>query len=443
MPISELIESQPSASAYRTHKLIATTPRSRSSAAMIEPPAFAPPASGLARPAGFGAPPPPPPPPAAAASISARRVMAGEGACERSAKEEGGALPRDRAVGREPHDVAGRVGVVRVVGGEEDGAAPGGEEAAHALAHQLRTDLGVDGGEHVVEEDGGGRAAAGRVAGAREGDARLLAAGEVDAPLSDLGPVPGGQLLEVGGEGARAEHLLVEARVEGLAEEHVVLERHVLYPRLLGTVHHLAAQHGAPLEPRHVAEQREQHRRLAATHRAEHDGERAAAEREVEGAQRRRASRLLRPRPLLGEGRAHALGGVVGAVAEQAAPLAPLLLLPLVRLHRRLGPAERGAVQLDCGRAGSGGQAGEEVPLERDWRVAADDAVAVAAAVELDGLAALRVEEAREAPVDDGQVDHARDHHRHHEEGESDDLEERERGEGGGGGELVAERGVD
>ena len=58
--------------------------------------------------------------------------------------------------------------------------------------------------------------------------------------FSDLGPVGGGQHLEVTCQRARLQRTVVVAEVLRLAEQHVLLQRGVLHPRLLRYVRHLA-----------------------------------------------------------------------------------------------------------------------------------------------------------------------------------------------------------
>ena len=105
--------------------------------------------------------------------------------------------------------------------------------------------------EDVVEEETSARA----VARAREGDARLLPAGEVEAALADLRQIALRQNLQVGVEAARGDHLCVIVAVKGLAKEDVAPKRRVLDPRILRAVRDAAAHDDAPGQTRHVADQ--------------------------------------------------------------------------------------------------------------------------------------------------------------------------------------------
>jgi len=60
----------------------------------------------------------------------------------------------------------------------------------------------------------------------------------------DLREVPGGQLLQVGPQGAGVQHLLEAVAVVRGAEQDVVPEGGVLYPRLLGHVGHRPLETG-------------------------------------------------------------------------------------------------------------------------------------------------------------------------------------------------------
>ena len=97
------------------------------------------------------------------------------------------------------------------------------QDAAVAVNDPLEDVLphvGVDGGEGVVEQVDLG------VVVHRPGQAHplLLAAAQVDPLLADLGLVSPGQDLQVLGEGARPQHLLVEAVLVALPKGYVVSE---------------------------------------------------------------------------------------------------------------------------------------------------------------------------------------------------------------------------
>ena len=109
---------------------------------------------------------------------------------------------------------------------------PAAQPAEDAALEDVRTHVSVDGGEDVVEYHNGGA----RVASAREVDSLLLPSGEVDAALSNLCQVALGQLGNVGAQRARLNDLVVSVLFKRLAEEHIVAQRGVRDPSLLGAV---------------------------------------------------------------------------------------------------------------------------------------------------------------------------------------------------------------
>ncbi len=93
------------------------------------------------------------------------------------------------------------------------------------LIKQVFADGGVDRRERIVEHE---RRRA-RVDGARECNALLLAAGQVDTLLANLGRVAGGQNGKVGSQRARADDACVALGVKRATVENIVADGRVLY----------------------------------------------------------------------------------------------------------------------------------------------------------------------------------------------------------------------
>ena len=140
------------------------------------------------------------------------------------------------------------------------------EEAvgSNDVVEDVLADVRVDGTQRVVEhvDIGVGED------GARQADALLLSARQVDALLADLGAIARRHDGQVGAERARGQHLLVEMRVESRAEHDVVLDRLVLDPGELRHVRHRSVHVDAThVQLVHLAQQARQHARLATAHR--------------------------------------------------------------------------------------------------------------------------------------------------------------------------------
>uniref|UniRef100_J3KZS0 Uncharacterized protein n=1 Tax=Oryza brachyantha TaxID=4533 RepID=J3KZS0_ORYBR len=132
-------------------------------------------------------------------------------------------------------DGVGVVQEVDLVGDEDDGLVL--ERAADALPEDVGAGVRVDGAEDVVEQVD----VAVLVDRARELDALLLAAAEVDAALADLRLVAELHHLQVLLQGAHPDRLHVARPVHGAPEQDVLLDRPVLDPRRLWHVRHAAA----------------------------------------------------------------------------------------------------------------------------------------------------------------------------------------------------------
>jgi hypothetical protein len=127
-------------------------------------------------------------------------------------------------------------------------------------------DVRVDGRQRIVEQHD--RLLA--VRGARNRNALLLAARQVDAALADLGLVAGGEQREIGPQTARVEHAVVARLVDLARENDVVAHARVHNPRRLRHVGDAAIDRDATGANRHLVQQQRQHRALATADRANH-----------------------------------------------------------------------------------------------------------------------------------------------------------------------------
>mmetsp|Transcript_26610 Transcript_26610/g.67655 ORF Transcript_26610/g.67655 Transcript_26610/m.67655 type:complete len:352 (-) Transcript_26610:496-1551(-) len=326
---------------------------------------------------------------------------------------------------------------MHVVRHEDDGRSALAQQARDALGHQVRTHLGVDCREYIIQENDRGA----RVARARERHARLLPPRQIHATLAYLGHISGGELREVRVEGACGEDACVRGGVVRQSEENVVSHRLVLDPGLLRAHRNRSAQDHAPREQRHITDERREKARLTAAHGAADADERSLREGERDADKRRRQHRLRRVvlghrgRRRDGPRRHEALAVLATLAAAGATANAATGLLLLLLLILRLGPLEsacahrdgvdalrrrRGLVEdavLERERIHRGGRpAGREVVVRGGCRQ--DEAL---------HRALGRAQKLGEASVDDEQIHQSRDHHRDYEQREAEHLKERER----------------
>eukprot|EP00754_Rhynchopus_humris_P018863 Rhum_TRINITY_DN14618_c14_g1::Rhum_TRINITY_DN14618_c14_g1_i1::g.106002::m.106002 len=158
----------------------------------------------------------------------------------------------------EQDDVVGPVQVLRLVRRQHDGLAL--QHAADALVHGAALRARVQGRQRIVEdvEVGVGVDRAG------ERDTLLLPAGQVDAPLADLGLLTLRELGQVAAELAHVGAGVVPDGVVVLRHRHVLPHRVVQEPRVLLRVRDGPAQPHAAARLVDEAEQRAQQRGLAA-----------------------------------------------------------------------------------------------------------------------------------------------------------------------------------